>query len=302
GYDTGLYPVTNTPMLAQVTVPKSQSSADDKSGFLNFFELFASDMSQCSYTSPDGETEIYITQEAFLLGSDVDLYLKNSDGSFTLLTYLSTDDGCCPFSYNGEWFTDNDGNSVFGDRENFTITWKDNGVIIDHRIDGGLWEKKGVTFDGEVTEYPTYNYSYVKWREEEYEFGNNHVYKSPDGEHALYIEQYGDSKSPYGPHTKTEISQKASDGSCKLASTTYVSSIERGIYADCFYPFDQNLTEWSKDDEGNDVISNISETTGEPTFRLTWKKDCVVVEYISGYNPYPPTSGYSWETVTIQYE
>ncbi|MDE6779941.1 MAG: dockerin type I repeat-containing protein [Ruminococcus sp.] len=300
--EKSLYPVTNAPMLAQIAVPKYQCVDGDEAGCLDISHIFAPDISSYSYTSPDGETELYVTQEAFLLGGSVDLYLKNPDGSFTPLTYLSTDDGCCPFNDKGEWFTDNDGNSVFGDRENFTITWKDNGVIIDHRFEGDLWEKKGVTFDGEVTEYPTYNYSYVKWREEEYEIFNNHVYKSPDGEHALYIEQYGDSKSVYGPHTKIEISQKASDGSCKLASTTYVSSIERGIYADCFYPFDQNLTEWSKDDEGNDVISNISETTGEPTFRLTWKEDCVVVEYIRGYNPYPPTSGYSWESTTIKYE
>lgn len=297
------YPFTNAPMLAQVTIPKYQCVASDEAGCIDISKIFPSDDDDLlSYKSPDGETELCITQSAFLLGSNVDLYRKNPDGSFTFLTSLATDDGCCPFNDNGEWFTDNDGNSVFGDRENFTITWQENGVIIDHRIDGDLWEKIGVTFDGEVTEYPAYNYSYVKWREEEYERWNNHVYKSPDGEHALYIEQYGDSKSPYGPHTKTEISQKASDGSCKLAFTTYVSSVERGIYAECFYPFDQNLTEWSKDEDGNDVISNISEKIGEPSFRLTWKKDCVVVEYIDGYNPYPPTSGYSWETVTIQYE
>ncbi|MDE5772116.1 MAG: dockerin type I repeat-containing protein [Ruminococcus sp.] len=297
--DKALYPVTDTPMLAQITIPKYQCVDGDEAGCLDISQIFAPDISSYSYTSPDGETELYVTQEAFLLGSSVNLYLKNSDGSFTPLTSLATDDGCCPFNDEGEWFTDNDGNSVFGDRENFTITWKDNGVIIDHRIDGGLWEKKGVTFDGEVTEYPTYNYSYVKWREEEYEFGNNHVYKSPDGEHALYIRQY-EVTQVGGNHVNIEVSQKASDGSCKSVKHTFLSTFNHSNRDEPFYPFDQNLTEWSKDDEGNDVISNISETTGEPNFRLTWKEDCVVVEYIHNYNP--STSRYLWETVTVQYE
>lgn len=298
--DKALYPVTDTPMLAQVAVPKYQCVDGDEAGCLDISQILAPDISSYSYTSPDGETELYVTQEAFLLGGSVNLYLKNPDGSFTPLTYLFTDDGCCPFNDKGEWFTDNDGNSVFGDRENFTITWKDNGVVIDHRIDGP-WEKVDMTFDGEVTERSTYNYSYVKWREEEYEFGNNHVYKSPDGEHALYIRQY-EVTQVGGNHVNIEVSQKASDGSCKPVEHTFMSVFNRSSLDEPLYPFDQNLTEWSKDDEGNDIISNISETTGEPTFRLTWKEDCVVVEYIRGYNPYPPTSGYSWESITIKYE
>lgn len=299
--DKALYPVTDTPMLAQITVPKYQCVDGDEAGCLDISEIFAPDISSCSYTSPDGETELYITQESFLLTGGINLYLKNPDGSFAPLTHLFTDDGCCPFNDEGEWFTDNDGNSVFGDRENFTITWKDNGVVIDHRADGDLWEKKGVTFDGEVTEYPTYNYSYEKWREEEYEFGNNHVYKSPDGEHALYIRQY-EVTSVGGNHVNIEVSQKASDGSCKPVEHSFISPSNRFNHDEPFYPFDQNLTEWSKDDEGNDVISNISDTIGEPSFRLTWKEDCVVVEYADGYNPYTPEKGYSWNTYTIQYE
>lgn len=299
--DIMLYPVTNTPMLAQVTVPKSQSSADDMVACLNPSHFFEPAMSSYSYTSPDGETELYVTQEAFLLMSSADLYLKNPDGSFTHLASLSTDDGCNPFNDKGEWFTDDEGNSVFGDRENFTITWKDNGVVVDHSIEMSYWEKVSVTFDGEVTERSTYTNNYVKWNEEDYERFNNHVYKSPDGEHALYIEQYkGQIGASY--QTKIEVSQKASDGSCKPAFTTYATNIEFGLDEDYFYPFDQNLTEWSKDDEGNDVISNMSEKTDGPTFRLTWKEDCVVIEFIDGYNIYPPHRGYSWETFTVNYE
>ena len=156
-HDTALYPVTNIPMFVQVTIPKSQCCENEEAGCLDVSQILAPDKSSYSYTSPDGETELYITQSAFLLGSDVDLYRKNPDGSFTYLTSLATDDGCCPFNCNGEWFTDDEGNSVFGDKTNFTITWQDNGVIIDHKIDCDIWEKKGVTFDGEVTEYPTYN-------------------------------------------------------------------------------------------------------------------------------------------------
>ncbi|MDE6101502.1 MAG: hypothetical protein K2F73_00785, partial [Ruminococcus sp.] len=300
--DKAFYPVTDTPMLAQITVPKYQCVDGDEAGCLDISQIFAPDISSYSYTSPDGETELYVTQEAFLLAGGINLYLKNPDGSFTHLTSLATDDGCCPFNDRGEWFTDEDGNSVFGDRENFTITWQDNGVIIDHEIDCDVWEKKGVTFDGEVTEYPTYNHRYVKWCEESYECCNNHVYKSPDGEHALYIRQYEVITKDGSDHVNIEVSQKASDGSCKSVNQTFISTSNRRFNNKAFYPFDQNLTEWSKDDDGNDVISNISDTIGEPSFKLTWKEDCVVVEYVDGYNPYTPEKGYLWSTYTIQYE
>ncbi|MDE6092137.1 MAG: hypothetical protein K2G14_03480, partial [Ruminococcus sp.] len=302
-YDTAFYPVTNIPMFVQVTIPKSQCCENEEAGCIDTSKIFPScDGNLLSYKSPDGKTELSITQSAFLLGSSVELYLKNSDGSFTPLTSLATDDGCCPFNDRGEWFTDEDGNSVFGDRENFTITWQDNGVIIDHRIDCDVWEKIGVTFDGEVTEYPTYNHRYVKWCEESYECCNNHVYKSPDGEHALYIRQYEVITKDGSDHVNIEVSQKASDGSCKSVNQTFISTSNRRFNNKAFYPFDQNLTEWSKDDDGNDVISNISDTIGEPSFKLTWKEDCVVVEYVDGYNPYTPEKGYLWSTYTIQYE
>lgn len=156
-YDTGLYPVTNTPMLAQIAVPKSQSSEDDMVVCLDFSYLFSPDISSYSYTSPDGETEIYITQESFLLAGSVELYLKNPDGSFTYLTYLATDDGCQPFSYNGEWSVDEDGNSVFGDGERYSITWKQDGVVLDHLIDCYVWENIFVSFDGETIQRDSYD-------------------------------------------------------------------------------------------------------------------------------------------------
>ncbi len=155
--DICLYPVTNAPMLAQVTVPKSQSSADDKTGGLDVSKFFEPDMSTCSYTSPDGEKEIYITQKSFLLAGDVNLYLKNPDGSFTYLTYLATDDGCQPFGKNGEWSVDEEGNNVFSDGERYSITWKPDGVVLDHLIDCGVWENIFVSFDGETIQRESYD-------------------------------------------------------------------------------------------------------------------------------------------------
>lgn len=153
--NVGLYPVADTPMIAQITVPKYQCNSDDKACCLDFSKIFAPDISSCSYKSPDGETEIFITQKSFLLAGDINLYIKNSDGSFNYLTYLYTDDGCQPFSENGEWSVDDDGNNVFGDGEYYSITWKQDGVILDHLIDNS-WEKIFVSFDGETIQREFY--------------------------------------------------------------------------------------------------------------------------------------------------
>lgn len=101
--DNGLYPVTNTPMLAQITIPKSQSCADDKVTSLDASAIFKEQKETCSYTSPDGQHEIVITnREAGLWGDDITVYLKDSDDSFIYLTNISTDDIGSPFTNNGE--------------------------------------------------------------------------------------------------------------------------------------------------------------------------------------------------------
>ncbi len=153
--DMGLYPITNTSMVAQVTIPKSQCSTDDVVSCLPS-EFFEPDRTSYSYTSPDGEKELYITQQSFLFAGDINLYLKNPDGSFTYLTYLSTDDGCQPFSDKGEWSVDEEGNNVFSDGEYYSITWKQDGVVLDHLIDCNEWESAFVSFDGENIERDYY--------------------------------------------------------------------------------------------------------------------------------------------------
>lgn len=163
--EVGLYPATDTPMLLQLTVPKYQCVDGDEAGYLDISKFFAPDISSCSYTFPDisscsytspySETEIYIIQKSFLLAGNIDLYLKNPDGSFTYLTYLATDDGCQPFSNNGEWSVDDDGNKVFGDGERYSITWHQDGVTLDHLIDNA-WEKVFVSFDGETIQRESY--------------------------------------------------------------------------------------------------------------------------------------------------
>lgn len=291
-HDRQLYPLTNTTLLAQIAVPKSATDSGMQTAVLSD-NWFGTDDCPCSYTSPDGETQFIITQSAFLFSSDLSLYLKNSDGSLSYVTDFFTDDGCMPFSEEGEWFTDSEGNSVFGDRENYTITWTDGGFTIDQTMNtGGLWEKTSITNDGEVTENSSYEYSYDKWKEEEYEAGDySHVYKSPDGSNAIRITQYID-KNVYGKYMALNFYVKCPDGSIKQADKSYSRFI---IGQEDFLPFDQNLTDWTKDDDGNDVISNISDLTGSPTFSLTWKENSVDVSYLNQtYN--------QWETVTIDFE
>ncbi|MDE5583559.1 MAG: dockerin type I repeat-containing protein [Ruminococcus sp.] len=296
--DTGLYPITNTSMLAQIALPKSLTDGNMQTASLNVSDWFGDVYGDENiiYTSPDGKTELCITQWAFLLGGGINLYFKNPDGSYSSITNLATDDGCTPFSNEGEWFTDSEGNSVFGDRENYTITWKDDGFVIDHRVDG-VWEKVSITDDGEVTDKSYYNYSYRKWREEDYEIGDySHVYKSPDGKNTIRVTQFIDKNYD---KVRLDFYFKGSDGSIQDAGLDF-SDYKCGDNDKLdnyrhVYPFDQNLTEWTKDEDGNDVISNISERTGSPTFRLTWKEDSVDVEFLESQ------SG-RWDTKTIEFK
>lgn len=149
-----LYPITNTNLLAQVTVPKSQSSGDNCVLCFDSNEN-TTNMSSHIYMSPDGETQLYITQEALNDTSDIRVFLKTGKISFKALTYLEGN-GCTPFSDDGEWSVDEDGNEVFGDGMGYSITWLDDAVIIDHQMDGNKWEKVFVPFDKETIDSTIY--------------------------------------------------------------------------------------------------------------------------------------------------
>lgn len=149
-----LYPITDTQLLIQATIPKSQSHAGD------FVSVFDNDenrtnMSSHIYLSPDGKNEITITQEIQGNISDIRAFLRTGKISFKALTYM-TANGEKPFTDNGEWSVDSDGNNVFGNGTTYSITWFENAVTIDHQIDGNEWEKVHIPFEGEEVEEEFY--------------------------------------------------------------------------------------------------------------------------------------------------
>lgn len=112
------------------------------------------------FSSPDGDRSVYITQSAFLLNSNVDLYMKDQNGELKEIFGFATDDGHTPFSSNGEWSEDENGYPVFADKNEFSITWKPESIIIDHRLEysSDCWEYVEVSDSGEVLQ----NYTYTK--------------------------------------------------------------------------------------------------------------------------------------------
>lgn len=156
-YDTYkmLYPVTDTQLLVQATVPKFQSNAGD---FVSVYDNDENltDMSSHVYLSPDKKHEITITQEIQDNISDIRVFLRTGKISFKALTYMNGNGGK-PFTDDGEWSADSDGNDVFGNGTTYSITWFENAVTIEHQIDGNQWEKVYVTFEGEevIEEYYT---------------------------------------------------------------------------------------------------------------------------------------------------
>ncbi len=136
----GLYPVTNTYLLIQTAVPKSQSSENDVPFLLDTTRNYP-DVSSHKYSSPDGANEILITQESFMNVSDIRVYLKDSSISYSPLTSLTVENGGTPFNDNGNWYKDDDGNDVFGDGLHYNITWFDDSVIIEYEINEGVMDK-----------------------------------------------------------------------------------------------------------------------------------------------------------------
>lgn len=141
-----LYQVTDTFLLIQSSVPKSQSSAGDGVILIDT-EKSLSDISSYNYTSPDGTKEIYITQESFMNIADIRVYLKNSAISFSPLTNLTTENGFTPFSSNGEWHRDSDGNDVFGDGIYYNITWFSDSIVIDYKTSQDTWNSVSVSLE-----------------------------------------------------------------------------------------------------------------------------------------------------------
>lgn len=134
-----IYPITNTTILIQATLPKLQCSENDKI-IINNMTAIDSEISSHSYFSPDGTKELYITQQILNNLSDVRIYLRMQSNSLAPLGFADVTGGFRPFNDNGEWSADSEGNPVFSDGKNFSIAWYDDYVIIEHEKGDGTRE------------------------------------------------------------------------------------------------------------------------------------------------------------------
>lgn len=216
--DMGLYPVTNTKMLAQIAIPKSQTSAENKILYIDIQDGLLSEQNETvSYT--DGTHEIVITQENGW-GLNANIYIKNDDNSFTYLTSIYPQ--CCF----------NDGELSNGD---YTITFCDDAFLIDYRTESVNCRKLQSSYDGE---------NIVEFSEIE------PAYKSPDGETELYFDYNYYSSNNGGDiakNTLIDIYLKESDGYLK-----YIGNLTASGYN---MPFKES-GEWSVDSDENNIFSN----------------------------------------------
>jgi len=240
-HNKGLYPQNKTNLLAQVAVPKSQSSADDTIIYLDLPNFFFSDTpASCHYT--DGTHELVFVYNSGLHHSDTDIYLKNSDGSFTYIEDM--------FDFDlGE-----DNGELSG--ENYNITFRDDCFIVDYLAEGG-WGKIQSSYDGE---------NVIKVSDSE-----SSSYESPDGQTKLYLNyrHYAGNfnSGDTGRETLIDMYLEEPDGHLKHLgdlSTEYNNE-----------PFTSD-GEWSVDSDGNNVFSNGT------TYSITWLDDSVILEYQSG--------------------
>lgn len=216
--DEGLYTQTKTNLLAQITVPKSQSSKDDMIGYINGSHMLSTQCESCYYTSPDGQHEVVFTQRSGLHHGSIDAYLKNPDGSFLYIGDIFNNDNY--FENNGE---------LSG--EDYNITFYDDYVVIDYIFDGNC-KKLWASYDG--TDIQDFSY------------GENHTYKSPDGQTELYITQEYHYLDDVSKNFINVYVKKPDGGFKKLCDFTALNG--------CM-PFSED-GEWSVDSDGNNVFGN----------------------------------------------
>ena len=188
-HNDGLYPPKKTNLLAQVAIPKSQSSTDDMIFYLSPAHVYNDTPDSCQYT--DGNHELVLINNWSLHHNSVDVYLKNPDGSFTYIADMFDLD----FENNGE---------LSG--ENYNISFLDEGFVIDYKLGDSNYKIQS-TYDGEnVVEFTP---------------DNTAVYKSPDGETELYFNSEYSYRNEDG--TRIDMYIKQPDGYLKwfnLVSTS----------------------------------------------------------------------------------
>lgn len=149
-----LYPVTDTQLLIQASMPKSEAQSGDNISIYDSNEI-TTNMEAIVYNSPDNKQELRITQETVGNISDIRLFLKTSKISYKALTFL-TAYGDKPFTEDGEWSVDDDGNNVFGNGTTYSITWYDDHIVIRHQVQGNQWECVTADFESNDVDYEDY--------------------------------------------------------------------------------------------------------------------------------------------------
>lgn len=220
-HNEGLYPQKKTNLLAQVAVPKSQSSADDMIFYLspfNFFLFPDTPPDSCRYT--DGNHELVLIDNWSFHHNSVDVYLKNPDGSFTYIADMFDLD----FENNGE---------LSG--ENYNISFRDDCFIIDYFTKGN-WHKMQSSYDGEeIINSNSYD---------------SPIYKSLDGQTKLYFNSkyhYSENGGDITREILSNIYLEETDGHLK-----HIGNLTSSGYN---IPF-KEAGEWSVDSDGNNVFSS----------------------------------------------
>ena len=133
--DDALYPVTDTSILARISVPKGKCD-NYPSYFVDLSRIMFSDgyRELYSYSSPDSRNTIYISQSSFLTASYITVYRKDSENTYTNLASLTADNGFIPFDNKGQWKTDESGETIFTDDKYYSFKWYDDHVDIYHLI------------------------------------------------------------------------------------------------------------------------------------------------------------------------
>ncbi|MDE6426785.1 MAG: dockerin type I repeat-containing protein [Ruminococcus sp.] len=149
-----LYPITNTQLLIQAAVPKSEANSGDNVSIYDAYEI-NTDMESIVYKSPDNKYEFYVTQETMGDVSDIRFFLKSSKISYKAITFF-TAYGDKPFTEEGEWSVDEEGNNVFSNDTTYSITWYDDYIFVTHQVRGNEWESVTVDLDGVEIDYEYY--------------------------------------------------------------------------------------------------------------------------------------------------
>ncbi len=146
----------SAPYLVQVVIPQTGLEEATLCWTITDFTNFMLDDDNpevFTYTAPEAFASSSmvktLTIEAYsvLLDGHANIYWSVNNRIVGNETTIGTDDGYNPFSEEGEWSEDEDGNPVYGNGTSYAITWTESGVVIDYLFanNSDIWQT--VTLD-----------------------------------------------------------------------------------------------------------------------------------------------------------